>query len=555
MVRTIVAVSGGVVLGLVIAFANAGAFPFWSDSTSSPGASASPGAPMAEADQVQANQMQPQPAPQNAPEPNEQAIALPSWAPLVKRVMPTVVNVAVVQEVNSRMGGDDEDQGDNGQGGGPDDQAPPDSSGPGAGPQANPFGQGNPFGGGGGQGDPFEQFKRFFGPMAPPHNYKQHGLGSGVIVSPDGYILTNFHVVGHADEIHVTLMDKREFTAKVVGKDQKTDLALIKINTNQPLPSATLGDSARSEVGDWVLAIGSPFGFNLTVTSGIISAEGRALGGNYDNFIQTDASINPGNSGGPLFNTHGEVIGINTAIYSSTGSNAGIGFAIPIDLAKDVMEQLKNHGRVVRGWIGVEIQEVTPDLAKSFGLPAPTGALVGGVEAGGPAAKAGIQRGDIIIKYNGNTVHDEHELPEMVAQTPLNEKVPIEVVRNGKHMTLQAKIAELKDTQIASAKDSDDSSSSWGLQVKDLTPDIAQQLNLSNPSQKGVVIAGVRPDSSAADAGLQPGDVILELDHKKVATADEFATLAHQLQKDNKSALILVERGGMTTYTVINPEG
>jgi len=312
MVRTIVAVSGGVVLGLVIAFANAGAFPFWSDSTSSPGASASPGAPMAEADQVQANQMQPQPAPANAPEPNEQAIALPSWSPLVKRVMPTVVNVAVVQEVNSRMGGDDEDQGDNGGGGGgPDDQAPPDSgSGPGMGPQSNPFGQGNPFGGG--QGDPFEQFKRFFGPMEQPHNYKQHGLGSGVIVSPDGYILTNFHVVGHADEIHVTLMDKREFTAKVVGKDQKTDLALIKINTNQPLPSAILGDSSRSEVGDWVLAIGSPFGFNLTVTSGIISAEGRALGGNYDNFIQTDASINPGNSGGPLFNTHGEVIGINT---------------------------------------------------------------------------------------------------------------------------------------------------------------------------------------------------------------------------------------------------
>ncbi|HUN59826.1 MAG TPA: DegQ family serine endoprotease [Candidatus Binataceae bacterium] len=552
MVRTIVAVSGGVVLGLVIAFANAGAFPFWNDSSSAPGASKPSGAPMAEADRVQGNQMQPQPAPANAPEPNEQAVALPSWAPLVKRVMPTVVNVAVVQEVNPRNG-DEEDQGDNG-GGGPDDQGPPDS-GPGMGPQANPFGQGNPFGGGGGQGDPFEQFKRFFGPMEQPHNYKQHGLGSGVIVSPDGYILTNFHVVGHADEIHVTLMDKREFTAKVVGKDQKTDLALIKINTNQPLPSAILGDSAHSEVGDWVLAIGSPFGFNLTVTSGIISAEGRALGGNYDNFIQTDASINPGNSGGPLFNTHGEVIGINTAIYSSTGSNAGIGFAIPIDLAKDVMEQLKTHGRVVRGWIGVEIQEVTPDLAKSFGLAAPNGALVGGVEAGGPAAKAGIQRGDIIIKYNGNPVHDEHELPEMVAQTPLNETVPIEVVRNGKHMTLQAKIAELKDTQVASAKDSEDSGSSWGLQVKDLTPDIAQQLNLSNPSQKGVVIAGVRPDSAAADAGLQPGDVILELDHKKVATADEFATLAHQLQKDNRSALILVERGGMTTYTVINPEG
>jgi serine protease Do len=546
MIKTIVAVTGGVALGLVIAFANAGAFPFWNDSSSS-GTSTSHGAPLA-AEQKQSNQMQPQPAPPNAPEPNENAIALPSWAPLVKRVMPTVVNVAVVQEVNTRNGGDDQDQGDdNGDNGNaPDDQGPQFG-----GPQNdNPFGPNGPLG-----GNPFEQFRHFFGPMQPPQNYKEHGLGSGVIVSPDGYILTNYHVVGHADQIHVTLMDKREFTAKVVGKDQKTDLALIKIDTNQPLPAAVLGDSARSEVGDWVLAIGSPFGFNLTVTSGIISAEGRALGGNYDNFIQTDASINPGNSGGPLFDTHGQVIGINTAIYSSTGSNAGIGFAIPIDLAKDVMEQLKQHGKVIRGWIGVEIQEVTPDLAKSFGLSAPTGALVAGVESSGPAAKAGIERGDVIIKYNGTAVHDEHELPEMVAQTPINETVPIEVIRGGKHITLRAKIAELKDQQMASAKDTEDTTSSWGLQVKDLTPDIAQQLNLSNPPQKGVVISGVRPDSPASDAGLQPGDLILEIDHKKVNTADQFASFAHQAQKSNKSALVLVQRGDMTTYVVINPEG
>ena len=458
MVRTIVAIAGGVALGVAIAFANAGAFPFWNaGDTPSAGAMASPGAPVAQAGQEQPHQMQPQPAPPNTPEPNENSVALPSWAPLVKRVMPSVVNVAVVQDVNARDGSDDEeDQGGN-NGNGPNDQGP----GPGGG---NPFGQGNPFG-----GDPLEQFRHFFNQIPQPHG-KQHGLGSGVIVSSDGYILTNYHVVGHADEIHVTLMDKREFTAKVIGKDQKTDIAVIKIDTNQPLPAASLGDSAKAQVGDWVLAIGSPFGFNLTVTSGIISAEGRALGGNYDNFIQTDASINPGNSGGPLFDTRGQVIGINTAIYSSTGSNAGIGFAIPIDLAKDVMEQLKSHGKVVRGWIGVGIQEVTPDLAKSFGLPAPTGALVGSVESGSPASKAGIQRGDIIVKYNGNVVHDEHELPELVAQTPLNKVVPIEVIRGGKHVTLQAKIAELRDKQIASAKDNEEPGSSWACRCVTLRP-------------------------------------------------------------------------------------
>jgi serine protease Do len=521
MGKTIAAIAGGVVLGIAIAFANAGAFPFWGSDEG----------------QTAANPHQAEtgtgashnPAPPNAPEPAERAIALPSWAPLVKRVMPTVVNVAVVQEVKTSgfpFGGPD--QGDNGDQGG---------SGP------------MPFGPGG--GDPFEQFRHFFGQM--PHEYKQHGLGSGVIVSPDGYILTNNHVVGHADEIHVTLMDKREFTAKVIGKDAKTDLALIKINTNQPLPSASLGDSAKAEVGDWVMAIGSPFGFNLTVTSGIISAKGRALGGNYDNFIQTDASINPGNSGGPLFDTQGKVIGINTAIYSSTGSNAGIGFAIPIDLAKSVMEQLKEHGRVVRGWLGVEIQEVTPDLAKSFGLAAPRGALVAGVQKDGPAAKAGIQRGDIIVKFDGQIVHDEHELPELVAQTALGKTVPIEVIRDGKHLSLDAKIAELKDQKVASAADTEEPGTSWGVQVQDLTPEIAQQLGIQRA--KGVVIRQVRPDSAAADAGLQTGDVILEVDHKKVDSADDFAAYARDAQKQKKSALLLVQRGNATLYTVINPEG
>jgi len=364
MGKTFAAIAGGVGLGILIAFANAGAFPFWGSGDANAQS------------KVQVAQApvdgQHQPAPADEPEPNEK-VGPPSFAPLVKRVMPTVVNVAVVQEVKT-SGFGAPDSGDDNGGADPGDQGG-DQGGPGAGPGPDggqgggtPFGPNSPFGGGGGGGnggDPFEQFRHFFGQV--PHQYKQRGLGSGVIVSPDGYILTNNHVVGHADEIHVTLLDKREFTAKVVGKDPKTDLALIKIDTNQPLPAASLGDSDVTEVGDWVVAIGCPFGFNLTVTSGIVSAKGRALGGNYDNFIQTDASINPGNSGGPLFNTSGQVIGINTAIYSSTGSNAGIGFAIPIDIAKDVMQQLKDRGRVVRGWLGVEIQEVTPALGSPSG--------------------------------------------------------------------------------------------------------------------------------------------------------------------------------------------
>ncbi|HJU28727.1 MAG TPA: PDZ domain-containing protein, partial [Candidatus Binataceae bacterium] len=266
-----------------------------------------------------------------------------------------------------------------------------------------------------------------------------------------------------------------------------------------------------------------------------------------------DASINPGNSGGPLFNTQGQVIGINTAIYSSTGSNAGIGFAIPIDLAKSVMEQLKEHGHVIRGWLGVEIQEVTADLAKSFGLPVPEGALVAGVEKSGPAAKAGVERGDIIVKYNGNTVHDEHELPEMVAQTPIGKSVPIEVIRDGKHITLNAKIEELKEQQLASADNAGEPGSNWGLQVQNLTPELAQ--HLGSQVTKGVVISGVKQDSPAADAGLQQGDVILEMNHKKVDSADEFADLARAAQKNKNSALLLVQRGNATMYTVINPEG
>src|SRR5579871_4688078 len=539
MFKKIAALSCGVLIGLVIAFARAGAFPFWNSDTQSQQAKSHPPASTVQTAQAEGNSA---PAPANQPEPNESGVPIPSFAPLVKRVMPSVVNVSVVQEVKSGFG-EQEGPGDS-----PDAPDAPDSPGGHGGPGDQ--GPGSPFGPGPfGQPNPFEQFRHFFGQI--PREYKQHGLGSGVIVSSDGYILTNNHVAGHADEIHVRLLDKREFTAKVVGKDAKTDLALIKINTNQPLPVAPLGDSNSAQVGDWVVAIGSPFGFTSTVTAGIISAKGRALGGNYDDFIQTDASINPGNSGGPLFNAKGQVIGINTAIYSSTGSFAGIGFAIPIDLAKAIVEQLKAHGHVIRGWLGVEIQEVTPALAKSFGLAAPTGALVAGVDANGPAGKAGIQRGDIIVKYNGQTVHDEHELPEMVALTPIDKTVPVEVVRDGKHVTIDATIKELQDKTVASNEPGNEPGSSWGLTVQDLTPEIANQLGIQ--SSKGVVVRSVKPDSPASDAGLQPGDVILEVENTKVSSADEFAAAAKSAQKANKSARLLVQRGNATIYMVINP--
>ena len=548
MVKKIAAIAGGVLIGLVIAFARVGAFPFWgsdSDASKTPPtqqAQANPVAPLP-APPVPGVHVAPPPAPAepNTPEPGEKVGVITSFAPLVKKMIPAVVSVNVVQDVKvsgmpfgpqAGPGGDDnggdEDPGAQGGGGGD---------------------QGGAVPPGGGGGDPFDQLRRYFG-QGGQREYKQHGLGSGVIVSADGYILTNNHVVGNAEEIHVTLQDRREFTAKVIGKVAKTDLGLIKIDTKDALPVAPLGDSNTTDVGDWVIAIGNPFNVGMTVTAGIVSAKGRILGGDYDDFIQTDASINPGNSGGPLINTRGEVIGINTAIYSRTGANNGIGFAIPIDMARNVMDQLKAHGRVVRGWLGVEIQEVTPDLAQSFGLPKPEGALVASADKDGPAGKGGIERGDIVLSFNGHPVDDEHELPALVAQTPINQKVPVEVVRNGKHMTLEVTIGERKEPQVASAK-AETPGGNWGMQVGDITPEIAQRFHLEGT--KGVVIQKVAPDSPSADAGLQPGDVVLEINHDKVGAVSEFVAKAKEAQTGKKPALLLVQRGGATLYTVIKP--
>ena len=549
MSKRVFAVVGVVLMTTALALASASAFSLWGSEQKPseaqpaqipPAAPVQPGASLPKPEK-------PAPAPAGAPEPMEKAGVISSFAPLVKHVMPTVVNVSVVQKVKGFgfEGGGDQPGGDQPGGGDPGSG----EGGPG-GPQMGPSPFGGGGGGGGGGGDPFEQFRRFFGQI--PHEFKQHGLGSGVIVSPDGYIMTNNHVVGNADTIQVTLMDKREFTAKVIGKDAKTDLALIKIDTKAALPFAALGNSDATEVGDWVVAIGNPFGFSLTVTAGIVSAKGRALGGNYDEFIQTDAAINPGNSGGPLFDVTGKVVGINTAIYSRTGTSAGIGFAIPIDLAKAVMDQLKSHGKVVRGWLGVEIQEVTPELAQSFGLAMPEGALVANVEKDAPAAKAGIKRGDVIVKFNDKTVHEQHELPELVAETPINKTVNVEVIRGTKHLTIPVTIGELKDTELANARGDEQPGSGWGLQVGEITPDIAREFNLQ--SDKGVVVRQVKPDSPGAEAGLQQGDVILEVNHDKVNSLQEFMAKAKDAKNQKKSALLLVQRGNMTLYTVIKPD-
>jgi len=524
MSKKVVAIVGGVVIGVAAAFARSGAFSMFTSDVGLKQASDAPAVTLTQASQ-------PGLAPAIPTAGDHGAAVIPSFAPLVKRLSPTVVMVSVTQRVKSMGFGP---MGEGGEGG--PEEAPPESGQ--GGPGQNPFG---------GNGDPFEQFRHFFG---QPHEFKQHGLGSGVIVSSDGYILTNNHVVGDAEEIHVALMDKREFTAKVIGKDAKTDLALIKIDTKDQLPVAELGDSDTTEVGDWVLAIGNPFGFSLTVTSGIVSAKGRALGGQYDDFIQTDASINPGNSGGPLFNTRGEVVGINTAIYSRTGTSAGIGFAIPIDMVKRVMEQLKSAGRVVRGKLGVEIQEVTADLAQSFGLSSAQGALVAGIEKGTPAEKAGIQQGDVIVAFNGRPVHSDHELPAMVAETGIGKTVPVELIRNGKHMTIQVTIAELKDTEIASAKP-EEAGGDWGMSVGAITPEVSKEFNLQ--TNQGVVVRGVRPDTPAADAGLQQGDVITKIGDDKISSMEDFLAKAKQAKKEKKATRLLVQRGDASVFFIIKP--
>ncbi len=398
--------------------------------------------------------------------------------------------------------------------------------------------------------DPF--FRRFFGDefrdSQKPRERKQSGMGSGVIVDKDGYILTNNHVIRNADEIKVTLADKREFKGKVIGADQKTDLAVIKIDSNN-LPVIKLGDSEKLQIGETVLAIGNPYGLNQTVTSGIVSATGRANVGiaDYEDFIQTDAPINPGNSGGALVNIRGELIGINTAIFSTTGGYQGIGFAIPSNMAKSVMESLIRKGKVVRGWLGVTIQPLTPDLAKQFNISQEQGVLVGDVIEEGPAEKAGILRGDVITEFDGKEVEDVTNLRNMVANTPPNGEVDIQLMREGQKKTVKVKILEMPSDIQSEHKTFDNLLD--GVSVQSLTPSLKGSLNIPKRI-KGVVITDIR-DGSAAEGILMQNDVIMEINKEQINDVTDYEKIGSNIKAD-EDVLILVFRKNSTIYVTLS---
>jgi serine protease Do len=400
-----------------------------------------------------------------------------------------------------------------------------------------------------GERDPFgDFFHRFFGDI-PDREMKQQSLGSGFIIDRDGYIITNNHVVEGADEIKVKLADGREFKAKVIGRDPKTDLALIKISSLfKNLPVLMLGDSDKIRVGDWVIAVGNPFGLEHTVTQGIISATGRVIGsGPYDNFLQTDAPINPGNSGGPLVNLKGEVIGINAAIIAS---GQGIGFAIPSNMAKSVISQIREKGKVVRGWIGVSVQTITPEMAQAFGLKEAKGALVAEVVPGGPAEEAGIKRGDVIISFNGRTINRMSDLPFTVAETPVGKTAEIKVVRDKKEQTLNIKIAEMPaEKKVSSLMNAPEGN--LGITVDNITPGLRDEFKIKERS--GVVITDIAQDSPAADAGLQAGDVIKEVNRVPVKNIEEYSS-AMKKSGENRPVLFLIRRDSQTFYVTIGTE-
>lgn len=430
-----------------------------------------------------------------------------SFAPIIKKVAPAVVKVVTTQKAESR----------------PDQEMP-------------------------GLGDPF----RFFGQPMLPHG-PTHGLGSGVIVTKDGYILTNNHVVDGAKQLRVTLQDGREFTAKVIGHDPKSDIAVIKVDATD-LPTVTLADSQKVQVGDIVLAIGNPFGVGQTVTQGIVSATDRGGMGieDYEDFIQTDAAINPGNSGGALVDVDGRLIGINTAILSRSGGNQGIGFAIPSDLARTVMTSLVEYGHVTRGYLGITIQDVTPNLAKEFHLKRSNGALVGSVSPQGPADKAGLKDGDVVLSFNGKPVRDSRQLKLAVAETKPDSKVPVEVMREGSNRKLEVTVGQLPGTEHLAQTDSGHGQNTGTLQgvgVGDLDGQTREQFKIPH-NVKGAVVTEVQPDSPAAEAGLKPGDVIESINRKPVSNAEQAVQLTENAK--DKRTLLRVWSDGGSHYMVVD---
>ena len=433
-----------------------------------------------------------------------------SYAPLVKEVLPSVVNISSSKVVHNRMSSDDE----------------------------SPM-------------DPF--FRQFFGNdfggrFNIPRDLREKALGSGVIVSPEGYVLTNNHVVDGATDVQITLSDKRQFKAHIVGTDPKTDIAVLKIDGSDLKP-ITIGDSSKVQVGDISLAIGNPFGVGQTVTSGIISATGRANLGieDYEDFLQTDAPINPGNSGGALINDRGELVGINTAIIShGSGGSEGIGFAVPSNLARQVMDQILKHGHVTRAYLGIYPQDVTPAMAKAFGEKDMRGVVVGDVSPNSPAQAAGIERGDIILDVNGKPVSDSNQLRMSISMMPPGTSVELKTLRNGSERNTTVKLAEMPNetAKLNSGEQGNSTKALEGIEVATLNSDIAQQLNLP-ASTKGVVVTGIDPSSKMADSGLQKGDVIQQVNREPVNNVSQFESA---VRKAGDQPLLLVNRGGRTLF-------
>ncbi len=434
------------------------------------------------------------------------------FAPLVDTVRPAVVNIATTEKPEKAQMPQMPD-------------FPPDS----------PMGQ---------------MFRHFFEQQQQSENAPRHALGSGFIVDADGTIVTNNHVIKGAKKIMVTLEDGNSYPATVKGHDDKTDLAVLKIDAKKPLPYVSFGDSDQAKVGNWVIAVGNPFGLGGTVTAGIVSAHGRDLNsGPYDNFIQIDAPINPGNSGGPLFNQHGQVIGIDTAIYSPSGGSVGIGFAIPSNLAKSVVAQLREHGEVERGWLGVQMQPLTEPLAKAMGRSEASGVLVNEVQPDSPAQKAGLQQGDLITGFDGKTIKDPRDIAMAVANTPAGKTVKLDLVREGHEQTVDVTIAKLK-TQEASVQ-SKEGEGPVGLALGPLSQDARDQLGL-DASVQGVVVEHVAPDSRAAESGLKDGDVIVKVGNDSVRTPQDAVKRIHAAEHEKKEAVpLLVMRDGTTYYLAL----